>query len=172
MALRLELRSSRRFLMSVITGLRHDGVLARATGFFAEGLSYDVQTIQYKFRDWIQSQFNVELNGEPVRCYIGQQYDLTREGAIRAINCGVIAAHVLSALSQPKQQRNHLLSTGVAEYMEHVHVTLGVNDAISHLACRRWRFQHAMRLLDCAVAQREEGQAAPALADNEAEDID
>ena len=81
------------------------------------------------------------------------------------INCGAIAAHVLIGLAQPKQERERLLSTGIAEYMGHEQSKSGVNDATPHSVCRRWRFQHALRLLDWAFAQLEQGQANLAFMD-------
>ena len=81
-----------------------------------------------------------------------------------AINCGVIAVRVLRGLALPNQRRDHTFSaSNVAEYMSHV-TTLGCNRAISHVACRQWRFQDALCLLDWAVAQEQHGQVARVLA--------
>ena len=118
-----------------------------------------MQQAQYKFRDWIKSHFAVELNDEPVRWYIETQHGLTHDGHLMAVNCGVIAALVIHGLSQPKDQRDEQLCTLISEYMQHVDGISGVNDAISHLACRRWRVQQSLRLFEWAVAQREQGQA-------------
>ena len=109
-----------------------------------------VQPAQIKFRDCIESQFAVELNDAPIRLYIGTQHDLTYDGTLKAINCGVIAVRVIHGLSQPHEQRHQQLRTLVIEYM---------NDATSHLACRRWRVQQTFRLFKWAVSQRVEGQA-------------
>ena len=75
-----------------------------------------------------------------------------------AINCGVIAAHILRGLAQPSEIRHRIFSVNVAEFMKH-RLTLSSNDAISHVTCRQWRFQHALRLLDWAVAQLRDDRA-------------
>ena len=133
--------------------------------FFAEGLDFAVKPAQYKFRDCIKSHFAVELNDEPTRWYIGKQHDLTHDGHLVQINCGVIAVRVIHGLSQPHEQRHQQLCSFITEYMKLVPVgavddSTGANDAISHLACRRWRVQQGLRLFQWAVAQREHGQAA------------
>jgi hypothetical protein len=129
--------------------------------FFAEGLHYDVKPAQCKFRDCIESHFTIQLNHDPKRLYIGTQHDLKYDGTLNPINCGIIAVRVLHGLSHPHEQRYQQLHTLVVEYMNLVPdlAFTGVNDAISHLACRRWRVQQALRLFQWAVAQREEGQA-------------
>jgi hypothetical protein len=89
--------------------------------FIAEGLNYDPQPAQYLlFRNRIQRHFRVVLHPEPERCYIGRQSDLHHNGNLVAINCGVIAAHVLHGLAQPNPTRTELFSVHVPQFMRHV----------------------------------------------------
>jgi len=103
MALRKIPRLSRRLFISGNIGLRHSGILARATVFFVERLNILVKPSQSKFRDCIKTHFAVELQGEPKRLYIGTQHVLNYNGRLVHIYRGVIAVRVIHGLSRPHE---------------------------------------------------------------------
>ena len=68
---------------------------------------------------------------------------------------------MLRATNFSLREKNQLSPANIGEYMEHI-TTLGDVDAISYSACRRWRLDHAKRLVDWAVLSKRSSNLAVA----------